>query len=117
MGEKDLFDYWSETYKVHTSDWSPEKASEILKEWQEKFSLEVSHIVKQKNFAKAFDINAFSSSHLDTIMEEFSEVSFSRIALGYLFMVCTCSLILCSHIEYATVLSWCCSTVLGCVLL
>jgi hypothetical protein len=36
---------------------------------------------------KHFDINAFSSSHLDTIMEQFSEVSFSRIALGYLFMV------------------------------
>ena len=87
MGEKDLYDYWSETYKVHTSDWSLEKASEILKEWQGKFSLEVSHIVKQKNLAKTYDINAFSNSHLDTIMEEFSEVSFSKIALGYLFMV------------------------------
>jgi hypothetical protein len=87
MGEKDLYDYWSETYKVHTSDWSPEKASEILKEWTEKFSLEVAHIVKQKNMAKNFDINAFSSSHLDTIMEEFSEVSFSKISLGYFLMV------------------------------
>jgi hypothetical protein len=87
MGEKDLYDYWSETYKVHTSDWSPEKASEILKEWTEKFSLEVAHIVKQKNMAKNYDINAFSSSHLDTIMEEFSEVSFSKISLGYFLMV------------------------------
>jgi hypothetical protein len=58
-----------------------------LKEWTEKFSLEVAHIVKQKNMAKYFDINAFSSSHLDTIMEEFSEVSLSKIFLGYLFMV------------------------------
>ena len=87
MGQKDLYDYWSETYKVHTIDWSPQKAAEILKEWTEKFSDEVTHIVRSKNVAKNFDVSAFSSSHLDTIMEQFSEVSFGKIALGYLFMV------------------------------
>lgn len=87
MGQKDLYDYWSDTYKVHTTDWSPQKAADILKEWTEKFSDEVSHVVKQKSLAKNFDINAFSASHLDTIMDEFSEVNFSKISLGYLFMV------------------------------
>jgi patched 1 len=47
MGQKDLYDYWSETYKVHTIDWSPQKAADILKEWTEKFSEEVAHVVKQ----------------------------------------------------------------------
>ncbi len=87
MGEKDLYDYYSDTYMVQNLDWSVEKAAEILKEWQDKFSQEVAHIVKQKNLKKTFDINAFSTSHLNAIMEQFSEVNFSKIALSYFFMV------------------------------
>ena len=30
MGPKDMFDYWSSTYKVHSINWSVEKAKEIL---------------------------------------------------------------------------------------
>lgn len=34
MGEKDLYDYWSDTYKIHSLDWSRQKAADILAEWQ-----------------------------------------------------------------------------------
>jgi len=87
MGEKDFYDFYSNTYMVHNLDWSIEKASGILKEWQDKFSQEVALIAKQKSLEKSFEINSFSSSHLDSIMEQFSEVNLSKIFFGYLTMV------------------------------
>ena len=45
VGGKDLFDYWSDTYKVHTLDWDREKAAQILKDWQAKFSEEIQRLV------------------------------------------------------------------------
>jgi patched 1 protein len=48
MGEKDLFDYWSDTYKVHSLDWSKEKAKEIIGQWQKKFGEEVERVVEEE---------------------------------------------------------------------
>ena len=95
MGEKDLFDYWSDTYKVHTLEWSREKAFEILKEWQAKFSEEVSRLVpsksksiKSEKYSKQkYEIHAFSSSHLDSILKEFSEFNWRNIGLACAMMV------------------------------
>ena len=95
MGEKDLFDYWSDTYKVHTLEWSREKAFEILKEWQAKFSEEVSRLVpsksksiKSEKYSKQrYEVHAFSSSHLDSILKEFSEFNWRNIGLACAMMV------------------------------
>ena len=97
MGEKDLFDYWSDTYKVHTLEWSRERAFEILKEWQAKFSEEVSRLVSNINKPemakekysrnKKYEIHAFSSSHLDSILKEFSEFNRRNIGLACGLMV------------------------------
>ena len=92
MGEKDLFDYWSDTYKVHTLEWSREKAFEILKEWQAKFSEEVSRLVPSKSKSEKYskqkyEIHAFSSSHLDSILKEFSEFNWRNIGLACAMMV------------------------------
>ena len=87
MGEKDLFEYWKDTYKTHASDWTPQVAKEILNEWQKKFSEEVQILSREKKVAKKFEINAFSTTRLENIMEEFSEFSLSRMALGYVFML------------------------------
>ena len=38
MGEKEMFEYWSQTYRVHNLDWSQEKAALILDAWQRKFT-------------------------------------------------------------------------------
>ena len=38
MGEKDMFEYWSQTYRVHNLEWSQEKAADILHAWQRKFT-------------------------------------------------------------------------------
>ena len=90
MGEKDLYDFWSDTWKVHTLDWDREIAAQILKEWQAKFGDEVTRLVadvyKEKS-NKKFDVNAFSSSQLDSILKEFSEFNWRNIGLGCLLMV------------------------------
>lgn len=87
MGEKDLYDYWSDTYKIHTLDWSREKAKEILQEWQQKFSEEVANLVGKKSLDRKYAINAYSESHLDTILEEFSEFNPLKLFSGYMLMV------------------------------
>ncbi len=82
MGEKDMFDYWKDTYKTHTVDWSPQVAKDILSAWQAKFTETVQIMAEEE---KA-NINAFSTSHLEAIMEHFSEFSLCRMALGFAFM-------------------------------
>ena len=90
MGEKDLFDYWSSTYKV-SYDWSIEAAKEILNEWQAKFNEEVETLVEEKFYQRKYDINAFSSSYLDEILTKYSEVSWLNVTLSCLVMVRTFS--------------------------
>lgn len=38
MGERELHEFWSDTYKVHHIDWSQEKAARVLDTWQKSFS-------------------------------------------------------------------------------
>lgn len=38
MGEKEMYEYWSQTYRVHNLEWSQEKAANILHAWQSKFT-------------------------------------------------------------------------------
>lgn len=37
MGEKDMYDFWSDHYKVHNVDWTPQKARLVLDTWQRTF--------------------------------------------------------------------------------
>ena len=87
MGEKDLYDYWSDDYKIHTLDWSRDKAKEILNEWQLKFREEVSRLVREKGLDRKYTLSAYSESHLDTILEEFSEHSYVKLAGCFMTMV------------------------------
>ena len=38
LGEKDLYDYHRDTYKVHGIDWTVDKASRVLDAWRRKFT-------------------------------------------------------------------------------
>ena len=88
MGEKDLYDYYKDAYKVMGIDWTPKVAGEILTEWQTKFSKEVASMVAKKQMDRKYEINASSSSYLNETLIEFSEVDFYHVALGGFFMVC-----------------------------
>ena len=38
MGERNLYEYWADTYKTHSMDWSLGTAKAILDAWQLKFT-------------------------------------------------------------------------------
>ena len=94
MGEKDLFDYYSYTAKVMVgeNEWTPKTAADILMKWQAKFDAEVKSIIKEKQMNRKYQINTFSSSYLNHIMAQFSEVNWFKIVVGYLMMVRKCQI-------------------------
>ena len=89
MGPKDMFDYWSNTYKVHSINWSVDKAKMILGQFQKKFE---ESILNHENNGKKFSFHSYSSLGLQNIINNFSELSMSNIVLGYSFMV-SCNLV------------------------
>ena len=105
MGEKDLYDFWSNTHKVHYGmEWNREVASSILSEWQAKFSQEVATLVKEKQMHKKYQINAFSSSYLNDILATFSEYDVFSLSLSYLFVVSILQFIRIRQIERSSAL-------------
>ena len=37
LGEKELYDFWADQYKVHSINWNQEKARDVLEAWQREF--------------------------------------------------------------------------------
>ena len=84
MGARDMHDYWANTYKVHTINWSQQKAEEILRKFQQNFEQEIKDNAET---GKNFDFHSYSSLGLQNIMKTFSEVNMPNIAIGYVFMM------------------------------
>nr|XP_022317481.1 protein patched homolog 1-like [Crassostrea virginica] len=84
MAEKEMYQYWSENYKTHNIGWSVDKAKAVLEAWQRKFTQVVNNA---QNGTKGDDIYGFSSVSLADIMQKFSSLSPTRVALGYVLMV------------------------------
>lgn len=38
MGEREMYEYWADHYKVHHVGWTQEKAAAVLDSWQRKFA-------------------------------------------------------------------------------
>ncbi|GAB6028772.1 hypothetical protein CHUAL_004588 [Chamberlinius hualienensis] len=87
MGEREMYEYWKDNYVVHNIDWTVEKAKSILELWQMKFTEEVLNFARTSNVTKNFSFSAFSTASLAEILRDFSEVSSTRIALGYVLML------------------------------
>ncbi|XP_076319648.1 protein patched-like isoform X2 [Tachypleus tridentatus] len=87
MGEREMFEFWKGHYKVHNLGWDEEKAKLILETWQRKFTEEVLLVAKTTNQSKHYNMNAFSTTSLADIVKNFSEISVTRVALGYILML------------------------------
>ena len=87
MGERELFEFWSETYKVHHVEWTQEKAALVLDTWQRRFSQEVRKQLRVDNTTAPYKMYAFSTATLNDILSHFSELNVVKIAAGYIFMV------------------------------
>lgn len=85
MGERELYDFLVNTYKVHHIDWSQEKAAQVLETWQRTFSNEVKKLVK--NGTAPYNMYAFSTTTMNDILGKYSEVSIIKIAIGWMLMV------------------------------
>uniref|UniRef100_A0A1B0EZA4 Uncharacterized protein n=1 Tax=Phlebotomus papatasi TaxID=29031 RepID=A0A1B0EZA4_PHLPP len=94
MGEREMYEYWNNHYKVHHLSWSPEKATAVLTEWQKKFSIEVSKIVKMDELTTSYNIFAFSSAALDEILEKYSNPSPMGLAIGVVTIVVYAGIVL-----------------------
>ncbi|XP_029676323.1 protein patched isoform X2 [Formica exsecta] len=81
MGERELYDFLANTYKVHHIDWSQEKAAQVLETWQRAFSNEVKKQVEM-NVSMPYNLNAFSTTTLNDILRKYSVVSVMKIAIG-----------------------------------
>ncbi|XP_012231499.1 protein patched [Linepithema humile] len=82
MGERELYDFLSATYKVHHIDWSLEKATQVLETWQRAFSNEVKRMVNTANGSAPYNLYAFSTTTMNDILGKYSEVSVMKIAIG-----------------------------------
>lgn len=81
MGEREMYDYWMNHYKVHHIGWSPEKAAEILNAWQKKFSVEVNKLMHMQSSSN-YEIYAFSSAALDDILGKYSNPNPMSLGVG-----------------------------------
>ncbi|KAG1667437.1 Protein patched 1 [Nymphon striatum] len=86
MGEKDMYDFWADHYKVHNIDWTPQKSRQILEAWQREFKHKMLNM-KNSNATKSNNLNAFTTTSLRDILKEFSQTNATRIAVGYILML------------------------------
>ncbi|XP_049292108.1 protein patched [Anopheles funestus] len=83
MGERELYDYWNNHYKVHHIGWNPEKAAEVLNAWQKKFSAEVNKIMQTEvKPLSYYGVYAFSSATLDDILGKHSNPNPISLGIG-----------------------------------
>ncbi|XP_059471270.1 protein patched [Neocloeon triangulifer] len=117
VGPNDMFEYWQRSYKVDYK-WTPAKAAAIINAWQKKFTDVLNRLVQgeavqlgpeeehdfnpnkelnQSHMARLsnFKVVSFSSSSLDELVAEFSELSIPKLAAGYLLVLvyAACALI------------------------
>ncbi|KAG7203232.1 hypothetical protein KM043_010333 [Ampulex compressa] len=86
MGERELFDFLTNTYKVHHIDWSQEKASQVLEAWQRAFSNQVKKQL-EANGSAPYNLYAFSTTTMNDLLGKYSEVSLTKIAIGCTLML------------------------------
>lgn len=95
MGEKELYDFWSDTYKVHHVDWNQEKAALVLETWQRRFSEEVQRRLRTDgNITAPYTMFAFSTATLNDILSRFSELNVVKVVIGYVVMLLYASITL-----------------------
>lgn len=98
MGERELYDFLANTYKVHHIDWSQEKASQVLETWQREFSNKVKKHL-EVNSTSSYNLYAFSTTTMNDILGKYSEVSVMKIGIGCALMVSTVINIVISRYE------------------
>lgn len=83
MGAHEMYEFWSDTYKVHHIGWTPEKAALVLEYWQKKFSQEVRRLMSQRNVTSAmYRFDAFSTATLNDVLRQHTRLSPLWLGVG-----------------------------------
>lgn len=80
MGEHELFEFYSGTYKVHHIVWTQEKASMLLHAWQKRFAQEVRNYMKA-NASASYTFSTFSTATLNKGLAEHSKTDFIKLGI------------------------------------
>ncbi|XP_050432015.1 protein patched isoform X2 [Adelges cooleyi] len=86
MGEKELYEFWSQSYKVLHFSWDQEKAALVLKTWQKKFNEEVKKVLKNSTMAP-YNFFTFSTMLLNDLLSQYDFLDPKLIYIGCLIMV------------------------------
>ncbi|UYV80467.1 PTCH1 [Cordylochernes scorpioides] len=85
LAEKQLYEVWKDSYKVHNQDWSVERARMVLEAWQRKFTQVLGNL--HANLTRHHEFHGFSTTSLFDILKDFSEINPIQIGIGYLIML------------------------------
>lgn len=70
MGEREMYEYWADEYRVHHINWNQEKAAAILDAWQRKFAaVSISVILVKTCHFRMIDV---CSHHIVISYDDFS---------------------------------------------
>lgn len=86
MGEREMYEYWDQTYKVHHLDWTPEKAAKVIEAWQRAFSKMVRQM-QSDAASRSYDLYAFSTTALNDILAKYSGLSILKLLGGSMLIV------------------------------
>ncbi|XP_022167571.1 protein patched isoform X2 [Myzus persicae] len=81
MGEKELYEFWLQSYKVLHFSWDQEKAALVLKTWQKKFNEEVKRVLKTAAMVP-YDFHTFSTMLLKDLLNQFNFLNPIYIYIG-----------------------------------
>ncbi|RUS84707.1 hypothetical protein EGW08_007535 [Elysia chlorotica] len=83
MAQQELFQFYEDHQKVAGIDWTPQVAKTVLETFQRKFSNVVNGF---SNDTHPENLHGFSFTSLMDIMKDFSNISVTRVVLGYVLM-------------------------------
>ncbi|GFR79109.1 protein patched homolog 1 [Elysia marginata] len=85
MAQNELFHFFENHQKVSSVDWSPDMAKLVLETFQRKFSMVVNQFANSSS-PEPENLHGFSFTTLMDIMKDFSNISVTRVVLGYVLM-------------------------------
>ncbi|XP_072401810.1 protein patched [Diabrotica undecimpunctata] len=80
MGDHELYEFWSDNYKVHHISWSKEKATTVLNAWQKKFADEIDRLTKN-NPASSYIFFTFSTANVNKLLKEYSRTDLLKLGI------------------------------------
>lgn len=86
MGEKELYEFWLQSYKVLHFSWDQEKAALVLKMWQKKFNEEVKKVLKSATMIP-YEFHTFSTMLLKDLLNQFNFLDPKFIYIGCAIML------------------------------